>query len=74
MMAAAYRPGCAGKQTYGSGRSARADARKIRRNRGGHKMHAYECPFCGRWHLSSMPIPRQDGRDRAETILARERE
>lgn len=51
--------GCS-KRRYGSERSARQklrELRKSRRLRHSQKVedHAYHCPKCGAWHLTSQP-------------------
>lgn len=45
-----------GKSQYASRHAARVALNKLRVRRSGHKTErsAYNCKFCGKWHLTSM--------------------
>lgn len=45
---------CLSKDTYSSVQSAEATI-KIRMARTGKRLRWYECPYCGRYHLTSKP-------------------
>ena len=46
-------PGCTGKRPYWTPGDARRAA-KLHRRIAAERLHAYRCPFCTRWHLTSM--------------------
>jgi len=41
------------KTMYNSREDAQDMIRYIEENKGGRALHAYKCPVCGFWHLSS---------------------
>lgn len=45
---------CENKKTFPTSRSAKDRAKEINEENGNDKMRAYQCNWCGYWHLSSM--------------------
>jgi hypothetical protein len=43
---------CDSKNRYTTEAAARVAAEKNRRTWGGPRLHPYQCPMCGGWHLS----------------------
>lgn len=59
------------KLTFGTKRAALRIARKLRKNRG-VRAHAYRCPACGEFHLTSQTAPSdQEAADSRAAAAAR---
>lgn len=57
---AVSRDPCEGKRTYLSHSDARRFIRRVQSMRGGGKAtHAYRCPKCDWWHVTSLPKRRR---------------